>query len=207
MRMPKRGEKGFTLIELLIVLAIMGVLAAVIVRSVRGVFGRGAEQAYDTDKKTLQTVVQTFFQDTYTVVGRDETSKSDHFYPTYGMDVEASAATRGDGGSPVAMPTTWANIKAGCFVNMPLLLAVGLLSEIPESAAVCNRVEDKEADDDNYAGYDATANTITLSTDDPADPEIPSSGGGTYGWYVDTDANVASWPTFDDTANGGGVYP
>ena len=31
MRIPKRGEKGFTLIELLIVVAILGVLAAVII--------------------------------------------------------------------------------------------------------------------------------------------------------------------------------
>jgi len=30
MRLPKKGEKGFTLIELLIVVAILGVLAAVV---------------------------------------------------------------------------------------------------------------------------------------------------------------------------------
>ena len=45
MRLPKRGEKGFTLIELLIVVAILGVLAAVVIPNVGRFIGRGESEA------------------------------------------------------------------------------------------------------------------------------------------------------------------
>jgi len=57
MRMPKRGERGFTLIELLIVVAILGVLAAVIVPNVSRFFGRGEEEARKTEKHNVQLAV------------------------------------------------------------------------------------------------------------------------------------------------------
>jgi len=57
MRLPKRGEKGFTLIELLIVVAILGVLAAVVIPNVGRFIGRGEEEAAATEFANIQTAV------------------------------------------------------------------------------------------------------------------------------------------------------
>ncbi len=57
MRLPKRGEKGFTLIELLIVVAILGVLAAVIIPNVGRFLGRGEEEARRTEYHNVASAV------------------------------------------------------------------------------------------------------------------------------------------------------
>ena len=57
MKLPKRGEKGFTLIELLIVVAILGVLAAVVIPNVGRFIGRGESEASDTEFANVQTAV------------------------------------------------------------------------------------------------------------------------------------------------------
>jgi len=56
-RIPKRGEKGFTLIELLIVVAILGVLAAVIIPNVGRFLGRGEEEARRTEFHNISSAV------------------------------------------------------------------------------------------------------------------------------------------------------
>ena len=63
MRMPKRGEKGFTLIELLIVVAILGVLAAVVIPNVGRFIGRGEEEAKDTEFANIQSAVHAMMVD------------------------------------------------------------------------------------------------------------------------------------------------
>ena len=57
MKIPKRGEKGFTLIELLIVVAILGVLAAVVIPNVGRFIGRGETEAQETELSNIQTAV------------------------------------------------------------------------------------------------------------------------------------------------------
>ncbi|MFC1992309.1 type II secretion system protein [Chloroflexota bacterium] len=57
MRLPKRGEKGFTLIELLIVVAILGVLAAVIIPNVGRFLGRGEDEARRTEFHNVSSAI------------------------------------------------------------------------------------------------------------------------------------------------------
>jgi len=63
MRLPKKGEKGFTLIELLIVVAILGVLAAVIIPNVGQFIGAGETEARKTEFSTIQTSVHSMMVD------------------------------------------------------------------------------------------------------------------------------------------------
>jgi len=54
---PRRKERGFTLIELLIVVAILGVLAAVVVPNVGRFLGRGQEEARRAEFHDVSTAV------------------------------------------------------------------------------------------------------------------------------------------------------
>ncbi len=63
MRLPKRGEKGFTLIELLIVVAILGVLAAIVIPNVGRFIGRGKTEAAATELKSIQSATQSMMTD------------------------------------------------------------------------------------------------------------------------------------------------
>jgi general secretion pathway protein G len=57
-------DKGFTLIELLIVIVILGILAAVVVLSVRGITDKGQANACKAQYKALETAVEAFYAET-----------------------------------------------------------------------------------------------------------------------------------------------
>ena len=55
MKRTHRGEKGFTLIELLIVIAILGIIAAIVVPNVAGFLTSGRLNAAQTEAENVKT--------------------------------------------------------------------------------------------------------------------------------------------------------
>lgn len=53
-------DAGFSLIELLIVILVLGILATVVVFSVRGITDNGQDSACETDQRTLATAVESY---------------------------------------------------------------------------------------------------------------------------------------------------
>ncbi|MEK7354171.1 MAG: prepilin-type N-terminal cleavage/methylation domain-containing protein [Chloroflexota bacterium] len=102
MRLPKRGEKGFTLIELLIVVAILGVLAAIVIPNVGRFIGRGKTEAAATELASVQAAVFSMMVDRglATMTGGDmavtgnssqEMAKfPSNTYPLYGANISGT---------------------------------------------------------------------------------------------------------------------
>lgn len=59
----RRGQSGFTLIELLVVIAVLAILALIVIFNVLGVANRGSSSRCATDKSTIQTAVDSYYND------------------------------------------------------------------------------------------------------------------------------------------------
>ncbi len=98
----KRNQKGFTLVELLIVIAIIGILAAIAIPQFNQYRNRAHMAATRSDAKNAYTAVQAWISDNVGTAIPGDTSTSGSAYTTYtsartspGVTVTI-AATTGD---------------------------------------------------------------------------------------------------------------
>jgi prepilin-type N-terminal cleavage/methylation domain-containing protein len=63
MKMMHRGEKGLTLIELLIVIAILGIIAAVIIPNIGTFMTMGTVAAANSEAENIQTAALAYYAD------------------------------------------------------------------------------------------------------------------------------------------------
>ena len=175
MRLPRRGEKGFTLIELLIVVAILGVLAAVIVPNVGRFLGRGEEEARRTEYHNMSTAI------TAMMVDNNITTISDAIAYT----LPAGAATNAVN-ALTAFPDVTATL-ADKGANAAFVTAAGSPTEVLGYLLYGNQmVNDIDGDGLFDAGDDSitSANYVTFTTT-------------TYFYTCEKDGTVRQWSSAD----------
>jgi len=55
--LSRQGERGFTLLEILVVVAILGILAAIVIPSIMGLMNEGREEAMQEEFHSVRTAV------------------------------------------------------------------------------------------------------------------------------------------------------
>ena len=107
-----RGEKGFTLMELLIVVAVLGVLAAVLVPRLTTFFSTGQVAAANTEVANVESAAMAFYADN-NGTWPDDTNLAAASLMTPIQYLSAAAVFNytfdADGRVVVPVPTTWPN--------------------------------------------------------------------------------------------------
>ena len=134
-------EHGFTLIELIVVISILGVLTAIVVPAVTSHLGRSQEEAYKSDVKLIQKLVDQYFLDPNNLK-----LKGKRQYPILGAAKVSGALYAGD-------PNSDAEVIDGGIAGNPL---GGTTGGAPiwadDGSAVRESIEDVLNDEDSSSG-------------------------------------------------------
>ena len=96
------SNDGFTLIELIVVIAILGILIAIAVPTIRGFLESSREQAYEADHRVIQLAVDAYYYDI-----RNERTNNVRQYPIVGKGHKPPVQNER------VWPETWARYHLG----------------------------------------------------------------------------------------------
>ena len=95
LRMLRRKDKGFTLIELMIVIAIIGILAAIAIPQFTQYRQRGYNAEMQADIRNAATANEAFYSDSLSYAGATSDLSSRGYTPSAGVTVTVAGNSTG----------------------------------------------------------------------------------------------------------------